>query len=141
MVPLTPLARRSRLAVGLATFGLALAACGSSNNTTGGGGSSGGKATGAPIYLGYNGELSGPSAAFGVPTLHGVELAISEINSAGGIDNRPVNLTVYDNGGDATKAVSLQSKIVGDSRNIAMLGLNFGADTKASATRSRPATR
>lgn len=123
------LARRSRFAVGLATIGLTLAACGSSNNSGNGGGGS--QPSGQPIYLGYNGELSGPSAAFGVPTLHGVQLAISEINAAGGINNRPIDLTVYDNAGDATKAVSLQSKIVGDSRNLAMLGLNFGADNKA----------
>ncbi len=124
------LARRSRLAVGLASFGVILAACGSSGNNSSN--SSGSKQpTGQPIHLGYNGELSGPSAAFGVPTLHGVQIAVGELNAAGGIDNRPIDLTVYDNGGDATKAVSLQSKIVGDSNNIAMLGLNFGADNKA----------
>ena len=124
------LARRSRFAVGLAAIGVTLAACGSSNNSSSGNSGSN-QPSGQPISLGYNGELSGPSAAFGVPTLHGVQLAISEINAAGGIDNRPIDLTVYDNGGDATKAVSLQSKIVGDSKNIAMLGLNFGADNKA----------
>ncbi|HXA29703.1 MAG TPA: ABC transporter substrate-binding protein [Candidatus Angelobacter sp.] len=121
------------MGLGLATVGLTLAACGSSNNTTGGSGSSptSKAATGQPIYLGYNGELSGPSAAFGVPTLHGVQLAIDEINANGGVNNRPISLTVYDNAGNASKAVSLQSQIVGDSRNLAMLGLNFGADNKA----------
>jgi branched-chain amino acid transport system substrate-binding protein len=122
--------RQWRIAIGVATVGLTLAACGSSGNGGSGSSSSHG-ATGQPIYLGYNGELSGPSAAFGVPTLHGAQLAVDEINSAGGIDNRPISLTVYDNQGNASKAVSLQSKIVGDSRNLAMLGLNFGADNKA----------
>jgi branched-chain amino acid transport system substrate-binding protein len=119
--------RRWRPAVGLAGVGLVLAACGSSTNNA----TTGGAASGPPIYIGYNGELSGPSAAFGVPTLHGTQLAVDELNAAGGINNRPIVLTVYDNAGDATKAVSLQSKIVGDSRNIAMIGLNFGADNKA----------
>jgi branched-chain amino acid transport system substrate-binding protein len=131
MHPRNTVRTRWRLVIGLATAGITLAACGSSNNTSGSSGSSGGKATGQPIYLGYNGELSGPSAAFGVPTLHGVQLAIEELNNSGGINGRPISLTVYDNEGNATKAVSLQSKIVGDSRNLAMLGLNFGADNKA----------
>ncbi|HEV7680384.1 MAG TPA: ABC transporter substrate-binding protein [Candidatus Dormibacteraeota bacterium] len=120
--------RRWRPAVGLAGMGLVLAACGSStNNST----ASNAAASGPPIYIGYNGELSGPSAAFGVPTLHGTQLAVDEINSSGGIGGRPVSLTVYDNEGNASKAVSLQSKIVGDSKNLAMIGLNFGADNKA----------
>jgi branched-chain amino acid transport system substrate-binding protein len=122
--------RRWRLAVGVATAGVTLAACGSStNNSTSG--STPNVANGTPIYIGYNGELSGPSAAFGVPTLHGVQLAVDEINNSGGIKGQPITLTVYDNEGNASKAVSLQSKIVGDSRNIAMIGLNFGADNKA----------
>src|SRR5258708_10556738 len=111
--------RRWRLAVGVATAGVTLAACGSStNNSTSG--STPNVANGTPIYIGYNGELSGPSAAFGVPTLHGVQLAVDEINNSGGIKGQPITLTVYDNEGNASKAVSLQSKIVGDSRNIAM---------------------
>jgi branched-chain amino acid transport system substrate-binding protein len=121
--------RRLRIAVGVATAGVTLAACGSSGGS--GGSSSSTGATGAPIYVGYNGELSGPSAAFGVPTLHGAQIAVDEINGSGGINSRPISLTVYDNAGDATKAVSLQSKIVGDSKNLAMVGLNFGADNKA----------
>ncbi len=122
--------RRRWIAIGVATAGITLAACGSSGNG-GGASSSAAAATGQPIHLGYNGELSGPSAAFGVPTLHGVQLAIEQINKAGGINGRPIDLTVYDNEGNASKAVSVQSKIVGDSSNLAMLGLNFGADNKA----------
>jgi branched-chain amino acid transport system substrate-binding protein len=119
----------------VAAFGVAslvLAACGSSaapSSSSSGGGAQ--VANGAPIYIGYNGELTGPSAAFGVPTLHGVLLAIDQINNSGGINGRPVDITILDNAGSATKAVSLQNQIVSDSKNIAMLGLNFGADNKA----------
>jgi branched-chain amino acid transport system substrate-binding protein len=120
-----------KLVAGLATVGMALAACGSSGTGGGAAGSASAQApTGDPIYIGYNGELSGPSAAFGVPTLHGVQLAIDELNATG-INGRPIKLTVYDNEGNASKAVSLQSKIVGDANNLAMIGLNFGANNKA----------
>ena len=127
---------KSPRAVGRAAFAvalLAIAACGSSNTTTSSsaGTAAAGPATGSPINIGYNGELSGPSAAFGVPTLHGVQLAIDEFNAAGGVQNHPINLEVNDNAGKAATAVSLQNKIVADSSIIAMLGLNFGADNKA----------
>jgi ABC-type branched-subunit amino acid transport system substrate-binding protein len=132
MDPRNSVRRQWRLVTGLATVGVTLAACGSSGGGASGSSSSSAKgATGQPIYVGYNGELSGPSAAFGVPTLHGAQLAVEEINAAGGIGNRPITLTVYDNEGNASKAVSLQSKIVGDANNLAMVGLNFGADNKA----------
>lgn len=109
---------------------LVAASCGSSTSTSSSGAAAGNTNT-TPINIGYNGELSGPSAAFGVPTLHGAELAVSEANAAGGINGRQINLLVYDNQGKAATAVSLQNQIVGDNSILAMMGLNFGADNKA----------
>ncbi|HEX4579908.1 MAG TPA: ABC transporter substrate-binding protein [Candidatus Dormibacteraeota bacterium] len=106
---------------------LLAAACGSSPSTSG----SAAAGNSDPIQIGYNGELSGPSAAFGVPTLHGVQLAIAEANAAGGINGRQIQLLVSDNQGKAASAVSIQNQLVGNSSILAMLGLNFGADNKA----------
>ena len=51
--------------------------------------------------------LTGLSATFGTAAKEGVELSVKEVNEAGGILGRPVEVTFVDSGLDATKAVSL----------------------------------
>lgn len=64
-------------------FVLALAAgCGQQAKETAGGGSQG-KAE--VVVVGYTGPLSGPAAEYGKDNLNGVDMAINEINEAGGI--------------------------------------------------------
>lgn len=53
-----------------------------------------------PVRIGVIGPLSGPSSDFGQPMLHGVELAVEEINAVGGYLGRPLQLVVKDDKGD-----------------------------------------
>jgi branched-chain amino acid transport system substrate-binding protein len=43
-----------------------------------------------PIRIGYLPALTGPSSSTGIGINRGVQLAIDEINTAGGIDGRPI---------------------------------------------------
>ncbi|MCX7256322.1 MAG: ABC transporter substrate-binding protein [Polaromonas sp.] len=52
--------------------------------------------TAPPIRVGVIAPLSGPSADFGVPMLNGIQLAVAEINAAGGYLGRPLELLVKD---------------------------------------------
>lgn len=64
------------------------------------------QATG-PINIGFIGPLSGDAAIYGEPMRDVVRLAVDEINNAGGIDGRTVNVIYEDgkcNGKDATSA-------------------------------------
>ena len=58
------------------------------------------KAAGAPIKIGLLEDVSGDLAAIGLPKLHGSQLAVDEVNAAGGIMGRPVELTHLDPQGD-----------------------------------------
>jgi len=49
-----------------------------------------------PIRLGIVDELTGPQAEAGILTMKGVRLALDEINAAGGIMGRQVELVVED---------------------------------------------
>ncbi|MGC5198910.1 ABC transporter substrate-binding protein, partial [Aphanothece microscopica] len=49
-----------------------------------------------PIKIGVIGPFSGPSSDFGVPMLHGIELAVEEINAVGGYLGRPLQLVIRD---------------------------------------------
>ena len=57
-------------------------------------------ATGQPIKIGLLEDVSGDLAAFGLPKLHGSQLAVEEVNAAGGIMGRPVELMHLDPQGD-----------------------------------------
>jgi len=58
-------------------------------------------AQGAPtVRIGVIGPFSGPSSDFGNPMLHGVQLAVDEINAVGGYLGRPLELVVKDDQGN-----------------------------------------
>ena len=59
-----------------------------------------------PILIGYLPALTGPSSSTGIGINRGVQLAVQEINNAGGVDGRQIELIVRDTQSDPTKAVN-----------------------------------
>jgi branched-chain amino acid transport system substrate-binding protein len=59
-----------------------------------------------PIRLGLSLVLTGPSSRIGVTGRNGIELAAAEINAAGGIKGRPVELLIEDDGDSPEGAVA-----------------------------------
>lgn len=58
-----------------------------------------------PVNVGMIAALTGPFAANGTSKLEGVKTAVKEINDAGGILGRQVNITTYDTKNDPVDAV------------------------------------
>jgi branched-chain amino acid transport system substrate-binding protein len=59
-----------------------------------------------PIQVGYLPALTGPSSSTGIGINRGIQLAMQEINAAGGIDGRQIELISRDTQSDPTKAVN-----------------------------------
>src|SRR6201989_73325 len=59
-----------------------------------------------PIPVGYLPALTGPSSSTGIGITRGIQLAVQEINAAGGIDGRQLELITRDTQSDPTKAVN-----------------------------------
>ena len=59
-----------------------------------------------PIQVGYLPALTGPSSATGIGINRGIQLAVQELNAAGGIDGRQIELITRDTQSDPTKAVN-----------------------------------
>jgi len=82
-----------------------------------------------PIVIGVIGAVSGSSASLGKAQQQGVELAVAEINAAGGIMGRPVKAVYRDDEADPTKALTAAQELVDRE------GINFLVGT----TNSTPA--
>ncbi len=74
------------------------------------------------IKLGVNYELSGAVATYGRSSVEGIELAIEEINSAGGIDGKEIELIKYDNKSDVAEATTLTTKLMTQDKVLAVMG-------------------
>ncbi len=59
-----------------------------------------------PIPVGYLPALTGPSSSTGIGINRGIQLAVQEINAAGGIDGRQLELITRDTQSDPTKSVN-----------------------------------
>ncbi|PWC82889.1 ABC transporter substrate-binding protein [Azospirillum sp. TSH100] len=65
-----------------------------------------------PIKVGAIVSATGPASFLGDPEKKVLELYADRINKAGGVDGRPVQLTVYDDGGAADKAASFTKRLI-----------------------------
>ncbi|XVJ61029.1 MAG: ABC transporter substrate-binding protein [Tepidisphaera sp.] len=116
----------------VALAGAALTGC--DNKTPGKGGGSGGGGSGAAavsntndtgtgdIVIGHYASLTGSEATFGVSTENGIQLAVEEINAAGGIKGRKLKLITYDNQGKPQESVSTVTRLIDQDKVVAVLG-------------------
>ncbi|MEK4762471.1 ABC transporter substrate-binding protein [Viridibacillus sp. FSL E2-0187] len=107
----------------------ALAGCGAKDGATSGG-SSGGKDSDV-IKIGMNLELSGGVASYGSGVAAGAELAIAEINEAGGIDGKQIKPVKIDNKSDAAEATAAAIKLATQEKVVAQIGSATSGNTVA----------
>ena len=68
----------------------------------------------ADINIAVVGPLTGGYASFGEQMKAGAELAVADINAAGGVLGQKLNLTAADDACDPKQAVSVANKLAGD---------------------------
>ena len=74
------------------------------------------------IKIGINYELSGDVATYGVSSVEGIELAIEQINAAGGINGKKIKPIKYDCKSDPAEATTLATKLMTQDKVLAVLG-------------------
>ncbi len=74
------------------------------------------------ILIGHYGSLSGSEATFGKSTDNGIQMAVEEINAAGGIGGKKVRLITYDDKGDAKEAGNAVTRLVTNDGVKAVIG-------------------
>jgi branched-chain amino acid transport system substrate-binding protein len=97
-----------------------------------------GRAEGGPIRIGWLAALTGPSSAPAIGFDRGVRFAAAEINAAGGVKGRPIELVVRDTQGDPTKAVNATQDMVSRQKVHAIWGpTNSGEALATTAVMAR----
>jgi branched-chain amino acid transport system substrate-binding protein len=89
-------------------------------------------ASGAEIKIGLYGTITGTNALAGEMMEKGGQLAVKEINDAGGINGRPLKLIVYDDKSSPEGAVKAVTRLVDVDKVIAMVGSNSSPNILAS---------
>lgn len=83
------------------------------------------------IRIGINYELSGGVATYGQSSVEGIELAIEEINKAGGINGKKIVPVKYDNKSEPAEATTLANKLITQDKVVAILGPATSGSFKA----------
>ena len=106
-----------KIAIGLIAAAIGLSAlAGCSGNT--GSGSTGGDT----IKIGLAAEMSGAVATYGTDIGKGVQMAVDEINGAGGINGKQIELIQYDTKSDPAQATTMATKLMTQDKVVAMVG-------------------
>lgn len=105
---------------------LSLVACGNKANDNGGSGDSADGAGTETIKLGVVGPLTGGYANYGLSVQHGAQLAVDEINAAGGVNGKQLELSAQDSQGDPESAVAAYGKLMDWGMNVFLGGVLSG---------------
>ncbi|MEG1548249.1 MAG: ABC transporter substrate-binding protein [Clostridia bacterium] len=77
---------------------------------------------GETIKIGLNYELSGDYAMYGLACNAGAEMALNEVNEAGGVNGKKLELVKYDNKCDPAEAATLATKLMTVDKVVAEIG-------------------
>jgi branched-chain amino acid transport system substrate-binding protein len=81
-----------------------------------------GKPESGKIKVGVYGSMTGTTATFGKSTLNGVQLATDELNAAGGVGGKLIDLIPEDDQSKAEEAATAVQKLIAQDRVVALLG-------------------
>jgi branched-chain amino acid transport system substrate-binding protein len=113
--------RRLFVSVLLAGLGTGLVAC-KKKEDSGASPSSSGAAISKPIVIGHYASMTGSTAHFGQDTDKAVRLAVDEINQAGGVNGRKIEVVTLDDRGDSAEASNAVARLIDVEKVSAIIG-------------------
>jgi len=90
-------------------------------------------AAGNTVKIAFLGALTGDVAMFGKPTLEGMKMAAEEINAAGGVVGKKIEIVEADDRGDKQEGASVTQKFISRDNVVAIVGDPTTGITKVAA--------
>ena len=95
--------------------------------------------TGDTILIGEIGSLTGSEATFGISTRNAIELALKEVNAAGGVKGKKVDIRVYDDQSKPEEAANAATRLINQDQVLLILGEVASTNSIAMANKAQPA--
>ena len=86
----------------------------------------------ADMLVGVAGPITGPNAAFGAQLQKGAEMAVADINAAGGVNGEQISLSIGDDVSDPKQGISVANQFVADGVKFVVGHFNSGVSIPAS---------
>ncbi|WP_405108085.1 ABC transporter substrate-binding protein [Paenibacillus sp. FSL K6-1217] len=108
----------------------AVLASGCGNSTENSGNSaSGGNTAGGTIKIGADLELTGGQVSFGDSASKGAKLAVDQINAAGGVLGKQLELVIADNASKSEEATQAAQKLITNDKVVTIIGATTSTNT------------
>ncbi len=85
------------------------------------------------IKVGFFAPITGPAAADGASAKNAVELGVKEVNDAGGIKGKKVELIVYDDRLNPQEAVAVANKLIEKDKAVGVVSGSYSGPTRVTA--------
>ncbi len=123
--------RRTLIALGLIAAIVAATGCAKRGSST--------ADPGGDIKVGVYGDLTGQTSSFGQSTKNGAQMAADEINAAGGINGRKIQVVIEDDQGEPGKAATVVAKLINQDQVRALIGEVASSNSIAAAPNAQDA--
>lgn len=90
-----------------------------------------GAAEGEPIRIGAVLSLTGAQAGIGTPEENALKMDVKRINDEGGVNGRPIEVLIEDDGSDVDKAVAATTKLIERDGVVAIIGSSGSGQSMA----------
>lgn len=90
-------------------------------------------ATADTIKIGFHAPLTGFAAADGKSSSEGAKLAISQINAAGGVLGKNLELVVYDDQAKPAQSIPIANKLIGKDNVVLGISGSYSGPTRSAA--------
>jgi len=85
------------------------------------------------LKIGFFAPITGPAAVDGTSAKNAVEIGLKEVNDAGGIKGKKVELIIYDDRMKAEEAVAIANKLIEKDKVIGVVSGSYSAPTRVTA--------
>lgn len=85
------------------------------------------------IKIGFHAPLTGFAASDGKSSSEGAKLAVEQVNGAGGINGKMLELVIYDDQAKATQAIPIANKLIGQDKVTVAVSGSYSGPTRSAA--------